>query len=163
MMCPLSERREYLRQAVADSDSLAVSRIYGADQAMELFNLTQAQGLEGIVAKKKDSLYFQGKRTKSWLKMKHLMDDDFVVCGYIDKGDHMVAASDRDGVICSLSAGNCGDGPEGRALLRQFGPVDHPVCLLMDRAYEGDETRAFSTELCLYKDSSDSISYEWKW
>ncbi len=59
----------------------------------------------------------------------------------------MVAASDRDGVICSLSAGNCGDGPEGRALLRQFGPVDHPICLLMDRAYEGDETRALAVEL----------------
>ena len=59
----------------------------------------------------------------------------------------MVAASDRDGVICSLSAGNCGDGPEGRALLRQFGPVDHPVYLLMDRAYEGDETRALAVEL----------------
>ena len=59
----------------------------------------------------------------------------------------MVAASDRDGVICSLSAGNCGDGPEGRALLRQFGPVDHPVYLLMDRAYEGDRTRAFAVEL----------------
>ena len=59
----------------------------------------------------------------------------------------MVAASDRDGVICSLSAGNCGDGPEGRSLLRQFGPVDHPVCLLMDRAYEGDETRALAVEL----------------
>jgi hypothetical protein len=44
----------------------------------------------------------------------------------------MVAASDRDGVIFSLSAGNCGDGPEGRALLQQLGPVDHPVYLLMD-------------------------------
>ena len=59
----------------------------------------------------------------------------------------MVAASDRDGVIFSLSAGNCGDGPEGRALLRQLGPTDHPVYLLMDRAYEGDETRALAVEL----------------
>ena len=59
----------------------------------------------------------------------------------------MVAASDRDGVIFSLSAGNCGDGPEGRALLRQLGPADHPVYLLMDRAYEGDETRALTVEL----------------
>ena len=50
---------------------------------------------------------------------------------------HMVAASDRDGVMFSLSAGNCGDGPEGRALLQQLGPTDHPVYLLMDRAYEG--------------------------
>ena len=59
----------------------------------------------------------------------------------------MVAASDRDGVIFTLSAGNCGDGPEGRALLRQLGPTDHPVHLLMDRAYEGDETRALAEEL----------------
>ncbi|NBI69429.1 IS5 family transposase [Pseudoflavonifractor sp. 60] len=60
---------------------------------------------------------------------------------------HMVAASDRDGVIFSLSAGNCGDGPEGRALLRQLGPTNHPVYLLMDRAYEGDETRALAVKL----------------
>ena len=59
----------------------------------------------------------------------------------------MVAASDRDGVIFSLSAGNCGDGPEGRALLQQLGPAEHPVYLLMDRAYEGDETRALAVEL----------------
>ncbi len=59
----------------------------------------------------------------------------------------MVAASDRDGVIFSLSAGNCSDGPEGRALLRQLGPTDQPVYLLMDRAYEGDETRALAEEL----------------
>ena len=60
---------------------------------------------------------------------------------------HMVAASDRDGVIFSLSAGNCSDGPEGRALLRQLGPTDQPIYLLMDRAYEGDETRALAEEL----------------
>ena len=47
----------------------------------------------------------------------------------------------------ALSAGNCGDAPEGRALLRQLGPVDHPVYLLMNRAYEGDETRALAEEL----------------
>ncbi len=59
----------------------------------------------------------------------------------------MVAASDRDGVMFSLSAGNCGDATEGRALLRQLGPVDRPVHLLMDRAYEGDETRTLAFEL----------------
>lgn len=59
----------------------------------------------------------------------------------------MVAASERDGVMFALSVGNCGDAPEGRALLRQLGPVDRSVYLLMDRAYEGDETRALATEL----------------
>ena len=60
---------------------------------------------------------------------------------------HMVAASDRDGIMFALSAGNCGDAPEGRALLQQLGPVDHSIYLLMDRAYEGDETRALAMEL----------------
>ena len=60
---------------------------------------------------------------------------------------HMVATSDRNGVIFALSAGNCGDAPEGRALLQQPGPVEHSVYLLMDRAYEGDETRALAMRL----------------
>ena len=59
----------------------------------------------------------------------------------------MVDSSDRYGVIFSLSAVNCVDGPEGRTLLQEFGPADHPVYLLMDRAYEGDETRALAVEL----------------
>ena len=59
----------------------------------------------------------------------------------------MAAASDRDGVIFSLSAGNCGDGPEGRALLRRLAPAAHPVSLLMDRSYEGNETGALAEEL----------------
>ena len=60
---------------------------------------------------------------------------------------HIVAESDRDGVVFALSAGNRGDAPEGRALLQQLGPVDDSVYLLMDRAYEGDETRALAVEL----------------
>lgn len=59
----------------------------------------------------------------------------------------MAAASERDGVILSLAAGNCGEGPEGRTLLRRLGPVDHPVYLLMDRAYEGDEPLVLAVEL----------------
>lgn len=46
----------------------------------------------------------------------------------------------------ALSAGNRGDASEGRALLWQLGPVDHPIYLLMDRVYEGDETRALAEE-----------------
>ncbi len=89
-MLPLTERKEYLRKAVAEeSDRLAVSRVFGAEQAMELIRMTQEQGLEGVVAKKKTSLYFFGKRTKHWLKIKNLMDDDFVVCGYIRKESNM--------------------------------------------------------------------------
>jgi len=47
----------------------------------------------------------------------------------------------------ALSVGNCGGAPEGRSLLRQLGSVKHPVYLLMDRVYEGNETRALAVEL----------------
>ena len=60
---------------------------------------------------------------------------------------YVVAASDRDGVMFALSAGNCGDAPESRALLRRLGPVNQPVYLLMEWAYEGDDTRALAAEL----------------
>lgn len=91
-MCPLTERKKFLRKAVAkESERLAVSRTFGAEQADELFQLTQAQSLEGVVVKRKDSLYFQGRRTKSWLKIKNMLDDDFVICGYADKENHMTS------------------------------------------------------------------------
>lgn len=92
MMLPLSARKKTLSKAIkTESGRLAVSRIYESDHAESLFKLTLQQDLEGIVAKRKDSLYFQDIRTKDWLKIKHLQDDDFVVCGYIYKNNHMIS------------------------------------------------------------------------
>lgn len=56
------------------------------------------------------------------------------------------SSSRRNGGTFALSAGNCVDAPEGCALLWQPGPADQPVYLLMDRAYEGDETRALAIQ-----------------
>src|ERR1700737_4666865 len=39
------------------------------------------------------------------------------------------------------SRGHAHDAPEGRALLAELGPMPEGLPLLMDRAYEGDETR----------------------
>ena len=35
-----------------------------------LFNLTKQKGMEGIIAKRKNSIYAPGKRTSDWLKIK---------------------------------------------------------------------------------------------
>jgi transposase len=43
-----------------------------------------------------------------------------------------------------LSGGNCHDGPEGRVSIAALGNGFEGVPLLMDRAYEGDETRALA-------------------
>ena len=54
---------------------------------------------------------------------------------------HMVAASARCAIGFSLSPGQAGDAPEGRALLRSIPELPMACHLLMDCAYEGDETR----------------------
>lgn len=58
----------------------------------------------------------------------------------------MVAASCRDALVWSLTAGQAGDGPEGRHLIEAIGVQDAPVYLLMDSAYGGDELRAEALE-----------------
>ena len=47
----------------------------------------------------------------------------------------------------SLSPGQAHDAPEGRKLLQRLGPQREPRPLLMDRAYEGNETRQLARTL----------------
>ncbi len=54
---------------------------------------------------------------------------------------HRVAAKDRNAVGFSWSGGQEGDGPQGRTLLHRMVLPDTARCLVMDKAYEGDETR----------------------
>ncbi|MDN8613701.1 IS5 family transposase [Variovorax ginsengisoli] len=60
---------------------------------------------------------------------------------------HMVAADARTAVTFSLSPGQAHDAPAGRALLSSLGAPDRPLHLLMDRAYEGNETRQLALDL----------------
>ena len=59
----------------------------------------------------------------------------------------MVAANARTAVTFSLSPGQAGDAPQGRALLTRLGAPDRPLHLIMDRAYEGNETRQLALDL----------------
>ncbi|SEF57924.1 IS5 family transposase, partial [Nitrosomonas ureae] len=60
---------------------------------------------------------------------------------------HLVAADARTAITFALSPGHAHDAPEGRQLLLALGPVPSPTHLLMDRAYEGDQTRQLALEL----------------
>ena len=83
---PLMERKASLQKVLSESERLAVSR-YVEREGIALYEAAEKMGHEGIVAKRKDSLYYFGKRTKDWVKCKALLDDDLVVCGYYYKGD----------------------------------------------------------------------------
>ena len=59
----------------------------------------------------------------------------------------MVAADARTAITFSLSPGQAHDAPAGRELLRRLGPQQGELHLIMDRAYQGDETRQLALEL----------------
>jgi len=60
---------------------------------------------------------------------------------------HLVAANARCALILKLSAGQAGDAPHGRDLLQAGGSVPEGLPLIMDSAYQGDETLQLAREL----------------
>jgi bifunctional non-homologous end joining protein LigD len=64
-----------------------------------------AQGLEGVVAKRRDSRYEAGRRSSSWLKVKHAKAQEVVIGGW------RPGAGRREGTIGSLLMGV--PGPDG--------------------------------------------------
>lgn len=78
---PLMERKTILQELIRENERIAVSR-YIEEKGTDLYALTVQKELEGVVAKRKNSLYYQGKRTKDWIKFKRMADKEFVICGY---------------------------------------------------------------------------------
>lgn len=80
----LIERKEILKNSIKENERISISR-YIEKEGKKLFDLTKQNELEGIVAKKKNSKYYFDKRTKDWIKIKNFEDEDFIICGYIEK------------------------------------------------------------------------------
>lgn len=80
----LTERKSLLNKMVKENESLTISRFIET-KGTQLYNMAVQHDLEGIVAKKKDSKYYFDKRSKDWIKIKYLKDEDFIICGYIPK------------------------------------------------------------------------------
>ena len=59
------------------------------DDGEALFERTREQGYEGVVAKRRTSLYRCGERTSAWVKTKHWRTGEFVIGGWSEPyGDH---------------------------------------------------------------------------
>ncbi len=82
---PLMKRKQRLTKIILqENERFSYSR-FMEENGILLFEQTKQLNLEGIVAKRKDSRYVFSKRTKDWIKCKHWEEDDFVLCGYIEK------------------------------------------------------------------------------
>jgi DNA ligase D-like protein (predicted ligase)/DNA ligase D-like protein (predicted polymerase)/DNA ligase D-like protein (predicted 3'-phosphoesterase) len=77
---PLLRRRAWMADALKRDTPYRVSEVVEDGQA--LFDAAKAMGLEGIMAKEKNSPYQPGKRSNHWLKIKTRQTIDCVIIGY---------------------------------------------------------------------------------
>jgi bifunctional non-homologous end joining protein LigD len=126
----LTERRERLEQLL-DRRNRAVRISETFDDGVALHAAAQEQGLEGIMAKRADSRYFPGRRTRDWLKIKTHGRQEFIVAGYTRGGGRragtlgsLILAVQDDGEL--RYAGNVGTGftdAEIRRVLAKLKPL----------------------------------------
>ncbi len=78
---PLYQRREKLKEVIPEHQIIHISQTFEAT-GTEFFEVASQMNLEGIMAKKEDSLYTPGIRTKEWLKIKVSQRHEVVIGGY---------------------------------------------------------------------------------
>jgi bifunctional non-homologous end joining protein LigD len=78
---PYSRRRELLEGLDLNGESWQTPG-HSVGQAKELLAASKEQGLEGVMLKRVDSVYAPGKRNGSWLKVKNVSRQEFVVGGW---------------------------------------------------------------------------------
>ncbi len=78
---PLMERKAILKDSLKEGSNVLLCDFI-EEKGEAYFKLALEKGLEGVVAKKKDSVYEEGLRTGSWLKLKKLKTCDSVIFGY---------------------------------------------------------------------------------
>src|SRR5258708_5012386 len=79
---PLIERRKLLAKVKIRSSWIQLSEQFDIP-APDMVSAVRQQGLEGVVAKRKDSLYEPGKRTGYWAKMRINKGQEIVIGGFM--------------------------------------------------------------------------------
>jgi bifunctional non-homologous end joining protein LigD len=96
---PLSKRQEILKESFTDlPEHVRISPLLNGSAKVVMQKLREFE-FEGIIAKRRQSLYEPGKRSGVWQKHKTQRTDDFVVGGYIGMNsvEELVVGEQRDG------------------------------------------------------------------
>jgi len=131
---PLQERKTILRALIPESDIIQIGYSV-TGKGKEFYNASRQLGLEGIIAKRSDSRYFPGERTRNWLKIKVLKRQEVVIGGYTqNKGSSKPFSSLLLGVYEQgrlRYVGKVGTGFNNRqqkAMMQQFKPLVIKKC-----------------------------------
>jgi bifunctional non-homologous end joining protein LigD len=111
---PYTERRERLEELELEGPSWQTPS-HHRGEGKALLQLTEERGLEGLVAKRLDSRYLLGRRSRAWLKVKNIRSQELVIGGWLP------GQGRRAGTIGAILLGYHED--EGGGRLRYAGRV----------------------------------------
>jgi bifunctional non-homologous end joining protein LigD len=124
---PLEQRKELLRNSLIPSERLRMVDTF-AEDGETLYAAARETGMEGIVAKRRDSRYETGKRSDSWLKIKATLSEEFVIGGYTvgsgsraDTFGSLIVGYYKDAGSKLTYVGHAGSGFDERTLKAVFG------------------------------------------
>jgi bifunctional non-homologous end joining protein LigD len=104
-------------------------------EGIAFFNEAVKNGLEGIMAKKSDSIYIPGSRSSKWLKIKAKMRQEVVIAGYTEPrgsrnkiGSIITGLYDKGVLIFTGQAGSGFDEKELENLYIIFKKLETGIC-----------------------------------
>lgn len=83
---PLHERRAILETKIPGTGIIRLSKSF-QESGIHFFDAAKKMGLEGIIAKRADSFYSPGGRSKEWLKIKANKRQEMVIGGFTRNDD----------------------------------------------------------------------------
>ncbi|MFC4078041.1 non-homologous end-joining DNA ligase [Salinithrix halophila] len=123
---PLTDRQSLLEESVPQDPQGKIQLTDSFDDGPSLWKATQAKGLEGVVMKKRASVYHPGKKHPAWLKAKHFRNLTAVAVGVIPgpEGVHslVLALADKEKGWRYIGRAGSGLSGEERQMLADWYP-----------------------------------------
>ena len=80
---PYIERRDLLKGLIQLSSPHMKSSEYVDVSALQMLEAVREHGLEGVIGKRRDSVYEPGQRSGAWIKMRVNQGQEFVIGGFV--------------------------------------------------------------------------------
>ncbi|KQT30868.1 ATP-dependent DNA ligase [Chryseobacterium sp. Leaf405] len=80
---PLLQRKELLKDALIETDVIKYCD-HISENGIDFFNQMKKMQLEGMIAKKSDSIYTENSRSSDWLKIKFTNTEEVIICGFTE-------------------------------------------------------------------------------
>jgi bifunctional non-homologous end joining protein LigD len=139
MSLPLVQRKDLLARLVPSlGEAIRFSGELGGD-ARQLLAEIKRHGLEGIVGKQRNSVYEPGRRSGSWIKIKCVNEQEFVIGGYTPPagarkyfGALLVGYYDKDRLLFSGKVGTGFDTKSLAAIYKKLQVQKRDSCPFAD-------------------------------